>query len=97
MDTWSARLLIVEQEVSHCKAIMVGKGMAEIDIFTDERYRNKGFATETAIILMDRLLEHNLTPAWSTWPFSVESQHVARKLGFVAEPDAKAWIWMENL
>lgn len=96
-DTWCVKLLYDGREVSHCNAIMVGRGKAEIDIETDEAFRGKGYATLAATLLIDKLLENNLTPTWSTWPFRVESQHIAQKLGFVSQPDAKAWIWMEGM
>ena len=96
-DTWSAVLLADNKEVSSSKAIMVGKGMAEIEISTVEAFQGKGYATLTATLLIDKLLENNLTPTWSTWPFRLASQHIAQKLGFVAQPDAKAWIWMETM
>ena len=95
--TWSAAILHDGQVVSYCNAIMVGKGMAEIDIATAENFRGMGLATLAATLLIDKLLEHGLTPTWSTWPFRLESQHIAQKLGFVPKPDAKAWIWMENM
>jgi len=95
--TWSVRLTVGGNEVSYCNAVMVGKGNAEIDIATDERYQNKGYATLAATLLIDKLIESGLTPSWSTWPFRVESQQIAQKLGFTAEPDAKAWIWMEDI
>lgn len=97
MDTWCARLLLDGRAVSHCDAIMMGKGMAEVDIGTEENCRGKGYATLAATLLIDKLLENKLTPTWSTWPFRVESQHIAQKLGFIAQPDAKAWIWMEGM
>jgi hypothetical protein len=97
IDTWSARLYISDKEISFCNAIMIGKGMAEIDIGTEEAFRGKGYATYTAILLIDKLVEHSLTPTWSTWPYRVESQHIAHKLGFVSKPDAKAWIWQEGM
>lgn len=96
-DSWSAKLMLDGQAISYCNAIMEGKNMAEIDICTDEAYRGKGYATISAFLLIDKLLEEGLTPTWSTWPFRVESQHIAKKLGFIPQPDAKAWIWQEGM
>ena len=75
-DTWSARLFVHTQEVSYSNALMVGKGMAEVEISTVEAFRGKGYATITATLLIDKLLEQGLTPTWSTWPFALESQHI---------------------
>jgi len=96
-DTWSAKLFVNGKPVTHCDAFAVGKGLAEIDIGTEEAFRGHGYATMAAILLIDKLLEVGLTPTWSTWPFRVESQRVAVKLGFVPQPDATAWIWMEGM
>jgi hypothetical protein len=96
-DTLSVKLISKNQIASYCNAIMVGDNKAEIDIFTDEKFRGKGLATISAILLIDKLLDEGLTPTWSTWPFRVESQHIAQKLGFVMQPDAKAWIWQEGM
>jgi hypothetical protein len=96
-ETWSAKLLLNEQIISHCDAIMVGKNMAEIDIGTEEAFRGKGYATIVAMALIDKLLEDKITPCWSTWPFREESQHISQKLGFVLLPDIKAWIWLESM
>lgn len=96
-DTWSAKITLEGQTVSYSNAIMVGKNMAEIEIFSDEAFRGKGYATISAILLIDKLLDEGLTPTWSTWPFRIESQHIAKKLGFIPHPDAKAWIWQEGM
>jgi hypothetical protein len=96
-ETWSAKLLFEGKIVSHCDAIMVGKNMAEIDIGTEEDFRGKGYATITAMALIDKLLENKIIPCWSTWPFRIESQHICQKLGFEPKPDVKAWIWMESM
>lgn len=95
-DTWSAKVLLEGKIVSHCDAIMIGKNMAEIDIGTDEAFRGKGYASIASICLIDKLLENNLTPCWASWPFRIESQHIALKLGFVPQPDVTAWIWLEE-
>ena len=96
-DSWSVKLMLDGQVISYCNAIMEGKNMAEIDISTEEAYRGKGYAKISAFLLIDKLLEEGLTPTWSTWPFRVESQHIAKKLGFIPQPDAKAWIWQEGM
>ena len=96
-DTWVAKIIVDGQVVSHCDAIMVGKGKAEIDIYTDEAFRGNGYAKMAAFMLIDKLLEEGLTPAWSAWPYRIESQHIAKKLGFVSAEDTKAWIWQAGM
>lgn len=96
-NTWSTKILYDKNIVSHCDAVMVGKNMAEIDIGTDEHYRGKGYATIAAIKLIEKLLEEKIIPCWSTWTFRLESQHIAIKLGFIPQPDVKAWIWLKSM
>ena len=95
--TWSARLTQDEQVICHCDALMIGDGLAELDIFTEEAYRGRGYATYAAILLINQLLREGLTPTWSCWPYRVESQHLAQKLGFLPQPDAQAFIWAEGM
>ena len=97
IDTWSVKILFENEVVSHCDSIMVGKNMAEIDIFTVESFRGKGYASIAGIKLIKKLLGNKITPCWSTWPFRIESQHIALKLGFTSQPDIKAWIWLESM
>jgi len=97
IDTWSVKILVENEIVSHCDSIMVGKNMAEIDISTVELFRGKGYASLAGIKLIKKLLENKITPCWSTWPFRIESQHIALKLGFIPQPDVKAWIWLESM
>ncbi len=96
-DAWCVRLMSDDQVVCHCDAIMIGDGMAEIDIGTEEAFRSMGYATAAATLLIDNLLQDGLTPSWSCWPFRVESQGLAKKLGFLPQPDARAWIWVEGM
>jgi len=97
IDTWSAKIIINGQIATYCNVIMVGQNKAEIDIYTDEAFRGKGYATIAVLSLIDKILKDGLTPTWSTWPFRIESQHIAKKLGFASAPDAKAWIWQEGM
>lgn len=96
-DTLSAKLIINGHTVSFCNACMIGDNKAELDVFTDEAFRGRGYAFLSATLLIDELLNEGLTPTWSTWPFRKESQRVAEKLGFIPQPDAKAWIWQEGM
>ena len=43
-----------------------------------------------------KLHKEGLEPTWSAWQHRKESLNLAKKLGFVSRPDAKAWIWMEE-
>lgn len=93
---WSAEVWVDGQSVSACEAIMMGHGMAEIDISTKEEHRGKGYATLAAFALIDMLLKQGITPSWTTWPFRKASQAVARKVGFEYAQSVPAWIWLEQ-
>ena len=97
IDTWSSKVLFNDKIVSYCNALMVGKQMAEIDIATEEDFQGKGYATIASISLINNLLNDGITPCWATWPFSLKSQHIAQKLGFVLEKEVNAWIWLEEM
>lgn len=82
--------------VSACSALMTGAGFTELDISTHPDHQCKGYATYAAITLIDELLNRNLIPCWSTWPYREASQAVAQKVGFVRDQDVLAYIWTEQ-
>lgn len=92
----SAQLWVNDMCVSTCCAIMIGAGHAELDINTHSDYQGKGYATYAAIALIDELLQQNYIPCWSTWPYRVASQAVAKKVGFIRSIDTLAFIWTEQ-
>ena len=96
IDTWSTKIIIDGKTVSYCNSIMVGNKKSEIDIWTEEKFQGKGYATMASMSLINNLLKDGITPCWASWPYRIESQHIAQKLGFIPEPDATAWIWMEE-
>ena len=55
---------------------------ADIGVSTDERWRERGFATAAASIVARRVQETGRTPVWSCGEDNVASLRVARKLGF---------------
>ena len=55
---------------------------ADIGVSTDERWRERGFATAAASIVARRVQETGRTPVWSCGEDNMASLRVARKLGF---------------
>ena len=55
---------------------------ADIGVSTDERWRERGFATAAASIVARRVQETGRTPVWSCGEDNMASLGVARKLGF---------------
>ena len=82
--------------ISYCAGFMLGNGHAEIDIFTEENYRNKGYAKEVAFGLIDELLKNNIEPDWCTWPYRKASQELATSLGYELIEEVTAHIWVEE-
>lgn len=82
--------------ISFCSGFMLGKGHAEIDVSTEEAYREMGCAKETSIILINELLESGIEPDWCTWPYRIESQKLALSLGFEFKEEVPAHIWVEE-
>lgn len=90
--------VVVDNEmVSVCSAIAVGKGHVEIDIHTNEDHRKKGYAFLAAHAFIEECLARGLRPNWSCWPEREASCSLARKLGFVDEPDLPAHFWATNM
>lgn len=55
---------------------------ADIGVGTDERWRNRGFATAAASIVARRVQESGRIPVWSCGEDNMASLRVAQKLGF---------------
>lgn len=83
--------------VSACYSIYVGKGEAEVDIFTDEKHMGQGFGKIVATSFIDNCISRGLIPSWSCWPFREASRALAKKLGFQEKEDIKAYYWSPNM
>ncbi len=83
--------------VSACYSIYVGKGEAEVDIFTKEEYMGQGFGKIVATSFIENCLKEGLSPIWSCWPFREASRALAKKLGFKGEEDIQAYYWSPNM
>lgn len=82
--------------VSFCSAFMLGKNYAELDVFTETEFRKNGYAKLASITLISKLLEKNIIPCWCTWPYRVESQTLAKAIGFDQQEDVQAYIWVKE-
>ena len=83
-------LMVGDEVASICCAVAVGGGEAEVDIFTEEKYRRRGYAQWAACAFIEECLARNLTPSWSCWPEREASYALAKKLGFEDRPDVPA-------
>ncbi|PAT01574.1 hypothetical protein CI105_05735 [Candidatus Izimaplasma bacterium ZiA1] len=82
--------------VSYAKAFMIGNNEAEIDVFTEQSHQRKGYALQVSLKLVLELIETNITPNWTTWPFRKESQALAKKIGFKNTHDILSFIWVKK-
>ena len=83
--------------ISTCKSVAVGAGETEIDIFTDENYRNRGFAAKAAAAFIDHCIKNGITPVWSCWPEKINSISLAKKLGFDEAEDVPVVFWAQDM
>ena len=91
-----SRVYLDEVNVSFCSAFMLAKGYAELDIATEEAYRQKGYGKIAAIALIKELLLRGIEPNWCTWPYRIESQALAESIGFELDKEIPAHIWVEE-
>lgn len=91
-----SRVYLDEVNISFCSAFMLAKGYAEIDIATEEAYRQKGYGKIAAIALIKELLLRGIEPNWCTWPYRLESQALAESIGFELEKEISAHIWVDE-
>ena len=84
-------------DICKCESVAVGSKEAEIDIWTNEKYRNKGYATITAASFIDHCLKEGIKPIWSCWPYRTESINLAKKLGFVEAEEIPVIYWAEDM
>jgi hypothetical protein len=82
--------------VSFCSAFMLGKNYAELDVSTETEFRGNGYAKIASITLISELLENDIIPNWCTWPYRIESQLLAKTIGFEPKHDVRAYIWVEE-
>jgi hypothetical protein len=76
-----------DEIISECTAVFVGGGQAEISIDTKEEYRNKGYATAVCAEFIQHCITIDLLPNWGCWDFRTASIALAKRLGFVENPD----------
>lgn len=91
----TCRVFKDEECVSFCSGFMLGKGHAEIDVFTLIEHRRKGYAKEASVTLINELLNSGIEPDWCTWPYRTESEKLALSLGYKLWKDIPAHIWVE--
>jgi len=82
--------------VSYCRAFMMGKGHAELDVWTDERYRKRGLAFDGCLNLIGYLVDQGIIPNWTCWEAKESSRELAKKLGFELVMVYDAFVWVSE-
>lgn len=82
--------------VSVCFANNMNGSLREIDIFTSEDFRGKGYAVHTCSAFIDHCLEHNLRPLWETVNLNKSSCRLAEKLGFELSFEYPMYVWFNQ-
>jgi hypothetical protein len=72
------------QIASRAFAYAVTPTHADIAVATSENFTGRGLVTACSSLLIERLRQLKLTVVWSTGETNLASQHIAKKLGFVA-------------
>lgn len=87
---------INDKLISFCRAFMIGKNEAELDVWTDEKFRLKGFAFDGSLCLLEYLLNEGIEPNWSCWEKKESSHILAKKLGFELSETITTYVWVKE-
>ncbi|MFX0115150.1 MAG: GNAT family N-acetyltransferase [Candidatus Hodarchaeota archaeon] len=77
-----------------CRATAFSIEKYEIDIFTLQEYRERGFATVACAKLIEYCLERNIKPHWDA--ANERSAKFALKLGYTDPESYKCYYWRNN-
>lgn len=70
------------QAVCICYSAATCNGLAEVDIWTEEKHRGKGLGKIIAAAFINQCLQLNLIPNWDCFEENIASLNTARNLGF---------------
>lgn len=68
---------------SICYAAASEDGFAEIDVFTNEKYRGMGYAKEAVRGFIQNCLAENISPLWDCYSNNIGSMKTAKSIGFI--------------
>lgn len=86
-------LLDGDEIVSACHSVFASRERFEIDVHTEEKYRQRGFAMLVASAFIEACLARGRHPNWECFWENDASTMLAGKLGFSAKPDYPVWFW----
>lgn len=79
-----------------CQSAVNVAGISEIDIFTSEKYRNKGLAVHTCSAFIDCCITNGLIPDWDCVEINQPSYNLAKKLGFEELQKYPLFFWHKD-
>jgi GNAT superfamily N-acetyltransferase len=79
--------LVDNRIASLCVAYAIGGGSAEIDIFTAEPFRRRGFARALTLAFTSHCAMGGLVPVWSCRKDNIPSRSLAYSSGFLDHHD----------
>lgn len=82
--------------VSTCNAYHVSKHTAEVDVWTDSKYRNQGYATMVVREFVKHCRMKNQLPLWNADKGNIASNHLASKCGFEKIYEEEELWWHED-
>lgn len=77
--------LIGDRVAAVCYTACVVNGVAEIDVVTDEAFREGGLGEGVAVAFLVHCLQGGIRPNWDCFDYNEPSLRLARRLGFKAE------------
>ncbi|MBI9012528.1 MAG: GNAT family N-acetyltransferase [Clostridiales bacterium] len=93
----TSRLKDNNKTISYCSGFMLGAGHAEIDVKTDDLYRQKGYGKLASLLLIKELLDHKIEPDWCCWESKDASKKLAHSIGFEKVNELIVYIWVEEV
>ncbi len=82
--------------ISVCQGLAITEDLCEIDVFTKDGFRGKGFAYFTGLAFIEHCFKLGLKPYWETVQANKSSCRLAQKLGFVEVKEYPFYAWFKN-
>lgn len=89
-------ILNQDEIVSTCNAYHVCSHMAEVDVFTNNNYRNQGYGTIVVDAFVEYCKKKKLLAVWNADKGNEISQHLAQKCGFEYTYEEDELWWHED-
>lgn len=82
--------------VSTCNAYHISEHTAEVDVWTNNKYRNQGYATLVVYAFVEHCIKTNKLALWNSDKGNTASIHLASKCGFEKTYEEEELWWHED-